>query len=118
MLAATIGEVLTTMAGVPSEPVQRSIAGTALPELAMALSKVRIDPYGPAVSSSIEFVDAIFQGLPSPMTPGLFERIAGQLFDVLTSTDDRQIVQSGLNVVTNVVRKNVEQLLQWYVSRI
>ncbi|KAM0788544.1 hypothetical protein ACM66B_001672 [Microbotryomycetes sp. NB124-2] len=113
MLAATIGQVMTTVASLSTSAVQSALLSTILPELNLALAKFEIDPYGTAVSSAVEFVDAIFSGLQAPMGPGLFAAVASHLFNVLTVTDDRQVIQSGLNVITNVVRKDVQQLLDW-----
>ncbi|KAK4058553.1 hypothetical protein OIO90_000715 [Microbotryomycetes sp. JL221] len=113
MLAATIGSVLTTIASLATPAINASLTSTILPEINLALARVKIDPYGTAVSSAIEFLDAIFIGLPAPLPRGTLTAVAGPLFDVLTATDDRQVVQSGLNVVTNVVRKDVNQLLDW-----
>nr|KAK4053501.1 hypothetical protein OIV83_001668 [Microbotryomycetes sp. JL201] len=113
MLAATIDQVLSTMASLSTPAIHSALLSTVLPELNLALAKVEIDPYGTAVSSAVEFVDAIFSGVQSPMGQGLFEVVAGHLFRVLTVTDDRQVIQLGLNVVTNVVRKDTQQLLDW-----
>lgn len=66
------------------------------------------------VISSITVINAIFDGRPSPIGPGLFATVGQALFDTLNRTDDDNVLQDGLDCLTYVVRKDVNQLIQWY----
>lgn len=61
-------------------------------------------------------INAILDGRPSPMGDNLFAPIAQALFSTLNRTDDDNVLQDGLECLTYVVRKDVDQLTQWYVA--
>lgn len=61
-------------------------------------------------------INAIFDGRPSPMGDGLFAPIGQALFSTVNRTDDDNVLQDGLECLTYVVRKDVDQLMQWYVA--
>lgn len=71
--------------------------------------------------AALELIDNIFEGCPAPLGEGMFGVVAEGLMQLLVGaeggagTEDRDMIQSGLNVVTSVVRKDVAQLLQWCV---
>lgn len=58
-------------------------------------------------------IGAILDGRPSPLGEGIFKAIGQSMFDTLSRTDDANILQEGLVCLTYVVRKDVDQLMQW-----
>ncbi|ORY73226.1 ARM repeat-containing protein [Leucosporidium creatinivorum] len=113
MLGVSIGEVFSSLSAAPSLAVQHVLLHEALPHLTASMAQIRIDPFSPAAAAAMDIVDSIFDGRPSPMGEGLFAAVAPTLFEVLSVSEDRDIVQTGLNIITSVVRKDVDQLLNW-----
>lgn len=74
---------------------------------------MRYDPFSTRASAAIDIVDSIFSGRKIPLGEGLFSVVAEILFEALGKTEDRDVLQSGLNIITSVVRKDVAQLLNW-----
>lgn len=113
MLGVSIGEVFSALAAAPSPAVQHVLLHEALPSLVASMAQIRIDPFSPAAAAAMDIVDSIFSGRPSPMGEGIFDAVASTLFEVLSVSEDRDILQTGLNIITSVVRKDVDQLLNW-----
>lgn len=116
MLNASIGEVLRTFASIDTPIVLQVLIQTTLPTLSQSIQDLLHDPFSPTASSAVDLVDSVFSGRPSPLGQGLFDAIAGTLFRVMEKTEDRDVVQAELGVIESVVRKDVDQLLQWSVS--
>lgn len=86
-----------------------------LPRLAELLSLTGDDDDSrQQVISSVTVINAIFDGRPTPIGPGLFAAVGQALFDTLNRTDDDNVLQDGLDCLTYVVRKDVDQLIQWH----
>ncbi|SCV67876.1 BQ2448_5487 [Microbotryum intermedium] len=116
ILGVAIGEVFSSFASTPSPIVTNCLQTDALPTLSNILLEVRTDPYSTSAASALELIEAILSGRPSGpehFGPGLFGTVAASLFEVIASTEDRSVTQSGLNIITTVVRKDVGQLLAW-----
>ncbi|KDE03266.1 hypothetical protein MVLG_06259 [Microbotryum lychnidis-dioicae p1A1 Lamole] len=116
ILGVAIGEVFTSLASTPSPIVTNCLQTDALPTLSNILLEIRTDPYSASAASALELIEAILSGRPSGpehFGPGLFDTVAASLFEVISSTEDRSVTQSGLNIITTVVRKDVGQLLAW-----
>ncbi|SCZ96701.1 BZ3500_MvSof-1268-A1-R1_C083g00450 [Microbotryum saponariae] len=116
ILGVAIGEVFTSLASTPSPIVTNCLQTDALPTLSNILLEIRTDPYSASAASALELIEAILSGRPSGpehFGPGLFGTVAASLFEVISSTEDRSVTQSGLNIITTVVRKDVGQLLAW-----
>lgn len=77
------------------------------------MTELQADPLSVRASTAIDITDNIFTHMPSPLLVGSFDKVAGNMFDALNATDDRDVTQSGLNIVTSVIRKDVDQLLNW-----
>lgn len=115
MLTMSIGDMFSGMASASasSPAVLQSLVGDAFPELSATISRVRIDPFGASVVSAVDVLNSIFSGLPTPLGEGVFASVAPAVFEVLAVAEDREMVQSGLSIITSVVRKDVQQLLNW-----
>lgn len=113
LLGSAICEVFDSLSSTASVVVEDSIRNDAFPSLVAAMIQVRHDPYSIPAASAIDIVDALFAGRPAPLAPGWFAAIAPTLFEVVTLTDDRDVLQAGLNILTTTVRKDVTQLLEF-----
>ena len=113
MLGVTIGEVFSALSASSSPAVQHVLLQEALPHLTASMAQIRIDPFSPAAAAAMDIVDSIFSGRPSPIGEGLFAAVASTLFEVLAVAQDRDTTQTGLNIITSVVRKDIDQLLNW-----
>lgn len=115
MLATSIGDVFSGMASAAasSPAVLQSLVSDAFPELTAIVMRVRIDPFGASVVTSVDLLDSVLAGLPTPLGEGVFAAIAPAVFEVLAIAEDREMVQSGLSIITSVVRKDVAHLLNW-----
>jgi len=78
--------------------------------------EIRSDPSSIRAAASLDITSAIFSRFPTPLPHGAFDRVAEIVFEMLAGTEDRDIIQSGLDIVTTVIRKDVDQLLNWCVS--
>ena len=81
--------------------------------MALTMAEIQHDPFSPRAAAAVDIVDSIFDGRTIPMGVGMFNVVAGVLFDVMATTEDREIQQSGLHIITTVIRKDVDQLLEW-----
>lgn len=83
------------------------------------MAEIEQDPFSPRAAAAVEIVDGILLGRPSEggMGEGLFATVAEVLFGVLETTEDREIQQTGLHIITTVVRKDIDQLLHWYALK-
>lgn len=115
LLGSTIADVFASLSASPSPVVQSVLLNEALPALASTMTELRTDPSSIRAASALEITNSIFSRFPSPLPAGAYERVAEILFEVLGATDDRDIIQTGLDVVTTVIRKDVDQLLNWSV---
>lgn len=78
------------------------------------MAEGRSDPSSIRAAAALDICSRIFSRFPTPLPARSFERVAAVLFDLLATTEDRDVTQSGLDVVTTVIRKDVSQLLEWY----
>ncbi|KAK4699259.1 importin-9, partial [Phenoliferia sp. Uapishka_3] len=113
MMGNAVCELFAALSSIATPAAQNCILTEALPTLATVLNHIKGDPFSPQAGAALEIIDSIFDGQPTPLGPGLFDGVAGVLFDILAIAEDRAIVQSGLHVITTVVRKDVNQLLSW-----
>ncbi|GAA5946175.1 hypothetical protein JCM3765_000143 [Sporobolomyces pararoseus] len=113
ILGSAVSDVFGSLSSSTSPPAQNAILNSALPALASIMTELRTDPLSVRASTAIDIADNIFTHMPAPLLPDSFNKIAENLFEALNSTDDRDVTQSGLNIVTSVIRKDVNQLLNW-----
>jgi len=113
ILGSSISDVFGSLSSSTSPIAQEAILNTALPALASTMTEIQTDPLSIRASTAIDITDSIFSHLQTPLPSGAFDRVAENLFGALNATDDRDVTQSGLNIITTVIRKDVEQLLNW-----
>ena len=115
LLGSAICELFETFSAIPTPAVQQILLLEALPALARTMAEIRFDPFSPRAASAMDIVESIFEGQPATLGEGAFATVAGVLFEALGTTEDRDVLQTGLHVITTVVRKDVDQLLNWLV---
>lgn len=80
------------------------------------MNEARDDPASIRAAASVDIASRIFSRFPTPLPAHAFGRVATTLFELLARTEDRDVTQSGLDIITTVIRKDVAQLLDWYVE--
>ncbi|KAG0140386.1 hypothetical protein CROQUDRAFT_674684 [Cronartium quercuum f. sp. fusiforme G11] len=64
-------------------------------------------------ASTVAVIDGVFKGKTMPLSSGMFDAVALGLFQTLAFTDDSDLIQDCLNILTSVVRKGTDQLINW-----
>ncbi|GAA6011372.1 hypothetical protein JCM10207_008317 [Rhodosporidiobolus poonsookiae] len=113
LLGSSISDVFASLSASPSPVVQSSLLNEALPALVSTMLEFRSDPYSVRAAAALDITNSIFSRFPTPLPAGAFAAVAEILFEMLGNTEDRDIIQTGLDVVTTVIRKDVNQLLEW-----
>ncbi|GAA5921433.1 hypothetical protein JCM3775_003046 [Rhodotorula graminis] len=116
LLGSAISDVFASLSSSSSPIVQSSLLDEGLPALVSTMLEIRSDPSSIRAAASLDIASAIFSRFPTPLPRGAFDRVAEVVFEMLAGTDDRDIIQSGLDIVTTVIRKDVDQLLNWRSS--
>ncbi|KAM0754424.1 ARM repeat-containing protein [Meredithblackwellia eburnea MCA 4105] len=111
LLSSSICDLFTALSSVPTPAVQGVILTHALPTLSTVLAEIATDTFSSRASAALDLIDSVFDGQPTPLGAGLFDKVAETLFEAMRVSEDRDVVQSGLRVVTTTVRKDVQQLL-------
>lgn len=114
MLGCAVCELFLSFAAVPSLIVEQNLLHSTLPALALTLTAIRTDPFSAQATAAMDVIDNIFDGRTMPIGDGLFATIAAMAFEVLETTEDRDLIQTGLHIVTTIIRKDVDQLLNWF----
>lgn len=115
MLGCAVCELFLSIAAVHCSVVYENLLHSTLPALALTLTAIRSDLFSAQATAAIDVIDNIFDGRTMPIGKGLFTTIASMVFEVLETTEDRDLIQTGLHIVTTIIRKDVDQLLNWFV---
>ncbi|BGP38381.1 hypothetical protein JCM10449v2_002313 [Rhodotorula kratochvilovae] len=113
LLGSSIADVFSSLSASSSPIVQAALLNEGLPALVSTMTEVRSDPSSIRAAAALDITSAIFSRFSTPLPAGAFARVADILFEMLAGTEDRDIIQTGLDVVTTVIRKDVNQLLDW-----
>lgn len=116
LLSSTLSDLFRTLSSSPSPFTEQSLQQVALPRLAQLLEQEETDETRPFIDAGIVALNAIFDGRPTPLGSGFFSPVAAAVFGVLSRTEDDSVLQEGLECLTFVVRKDVDQLIQWCAS--
>ncbi|BGP14490.1 hypothetical protein JCM10213v2_002439 [Rhodosporidiobolus nylandii] len=113
LLGSSIADIFASLSASHAETVQRALLAEGLPTLVSTMSEFRSDPTSIRPAAALDITNAIFARFPSPLPAGAFDGVASILFEMLAGTEDRDVIQTGLDIVTTVIRKDVDQLLNW-----
>ncbi|KAF8727515.1 ARM repeat-containing protein, partial [Rhizoctonia solani] len=88
----------------------------ALPSLSAALASVSKDETW-VTSSALEIVTGLMRGVQEgQLGQGFFDNLGPALFKAIGETEDREVIQNGIECLTLIVRKDHGQLTQWHDS--
>ncbi|CAE6488834.1 unnamed protein product [Rhizoctonia solani] len=86
----------------------------ALPPLSAALTLVSKDETW-ITSSALEIITGLMRGThEGQLGQGFFENLGPALFKAIGETEDREVIQNGIECLTLIVRKDHAQLTQWH----
>ncbi|CUA67452.1 Importin-9 [Rhizoctonia solani] len=86
----------------------------ALPSLSTALTSVSKDETW-VTSSALEIITGLMRGAhEGQLGQGFFENLGSALFKAIEETEDRDVIQNGIECLTLIVRKDHTQLTQWH----
>ena len=113
LIAASVSDLLAGLAGSPDPSAVNCIATNVLPQLSIAISKHRTDPSSVEAASAVGIVDGVLIGYGNILPPGTFASIAPELLAFLSTSDDRGVIQEGLDALAQCVKKGATQILEW-----
>ncbi|ELU41145.1 importin-9 [Rhizoctonia solani AG-1 IA] len=88
----------------------------ALPSLSAALASVSKDETW-VTSSALEIVTGLMRGVQEgQLGQGFFDNLGPALFKAIGETEDREVIQNGIECLTLIIRKDHGQLTQWHDS--
>ncbi|KAJ1302683.1 hypothetical protein OPQ81_002999 [Rhizoctonia solani] len=88
----------------------------ALPSLSTALASASKDETW-VTSSALEIITGLMRGVhEGQLGQGFFAHLGPALFKSLEETEDRDVIQNGIECLTLIVRKDHTQLAQWHDS--
>lgn len=105
-------ELLSAIACGQSPAAQTSLGADVLPFLAAAL-QANEKSHIPA--AAVDVLDSVLNAAQSPLPANAFQTVAPNLLPLLAVTDDRSIIQSGLDILVQFSRKAWSQVQQWRV---
>lgn len=71
------------------------------------------DETRPQIDSSIVMLNSVLDGRPAPLGQEIVAPILPALFGILQRTEDDSVFQEGLECLTYIIRKDIDQLTQW-----
>ncbi|KAG8898465.1 hypothetical protein FRC00_002797 [Tulasnella sp. 408] len=111
ILLTVLTEVFVAIARCPVPGVYQAIVTVALPSLATAITQATQDQAW-VVTSAIDLATSLMRGAPKgQLGDGFFNLLGPALFTSLLNTEDREVIQNGIECLTLVIRKGCDQLL-------
>ncbi|EMD32596.1 hypothetical protein CERSUDRAFT_161550 [Gelatoporia subvermispora B] len=113
IIISNLTVILEHLAGAEAPGIYENVVKLALPSLSNAiLSSTEYDAW--ISGAAIEVVNGIVQGAPdSGLGAGFFDIIGPSLFEALRKVEDRDVIQSSIECLTSIIRKDVNQVLVW-----
>ncbi|KAG8947886.1 hypothetical protein FRC04_010244 [Tulasnella sp. 424] len=111
ILLSVLTDVFVAIARCPVPGVYQAIVTIALPSLASAITQATQDQSW-IVTSAIDLATSLMRGAPrGQLGDGFFNLLGPALFTCLLNTEDREVIQNGIECLTLVIRKGCDQLL-------
>ncbi|KAI0789448.1 ARM repeat-containing protein [Abortiporus biennis] len=108
-----LSDILQSITASPAPGIYQVVVQKSLGTLSQAIGNTPKQESWIA-SAGIELVSAIVEGAPASENGGLGEGFFGQigqsLFKCLRETEDRDVIQNGINLLTLIIRKDLSQL--------
>ncbi|TDL19426.1 ARM repeat-containing protein [Rickenella mellea] len=107
-------DILSSLASSPGEGVYQIVVTQSLPPLCNAI--VNANPNDSWITSSaVDLIGSLVRGAPEAgLGEGFFGTLAPSLFKCLREAEDRDVLQNGVQCLTWIIRKDVQQLLAWH----
>ncbi|KAG8901625.1 hypothetical protein FRB99_005185 [Tulasnella sp. 403] len=113
ILLSVLNDIFIAVAKSPVPGVYQAIVTTTLPLLADAVSRASASEAWVS-SSAIDLATSLMRGVPKgQLGEGFFALLGPALFACLTATEDRDVIQNGIECLTLVIRKGCDQLLSF-----
>ncbi|TIC67003.1 ARM repeat-containing protein [Wallemia mellicola] len=64
-------------------------------------------------SSALQLINSIVGARAQGLEPGVLDSTCPALFSILEASDDRSLVQDGIELLTTFIRKDIQGLLEW-----
>ncbi|KAG0255861.1 hypothetical protein DFQ27_006018 [Actinomortierella ambigua] len=109
LISADIMDLFDSLAANPF--IHPALSARSMPPLVSMISTE--NPDKAMVSCAIDLVKGLLQGASSPLPPHYIDQFFRALMSVLLTTDDRDILQSGQELLTIAVQKDVAQIANW-----
>lgn len=116
LLSATLADLFRSFAASPVAHISYILSQVVLPKIAEMLCMPENDKTRPQIDTSIVMLNSILNGHPGPFGNALIDPILPALFSILRNTEDDSVLQEGLECLTYIVRKDIDQLIRWYFS--
>ncbi|KAG0235968.1 hypothetical protein BGW42_004423 [Actinomortierella wolfii] len=109
LISADIMDLFDTLAASPH--IHPALNARAMPALVNVISTE--NPDNASISSAIDLVKGLLKGASSPLPPHYVDQFFPAVMAVLLTTDDRDILQSGQELLTIAIQKDVAQIANW-----
>lgn len=109
-ISFAVADLLAAIAASQTPAAQSALQSQILPRLKAC---VEADRSSHLPSAAVDVLDTVLTGAKAPLPPHAFDLIASALLPLLHETDDRGIIQSGLNVVIQLCKKAWDQVQTW-----
>lgn len=116
LLSSALCDLFRSLSQSSEAGVYKALVSSALPELSRIITVPETEATRSQIGAAMTILNSIFDGRPSPLGQGFFAAAADALFTAMARTEDDGVLQEGLECLTFVVRKDVQQLLQWYAQ--
>ncbi|KIO31746.1 polysaccharide lyase family 8 protein [Tulasnella calospora MUT 4182] len=117
ILLSVLTDVFVAIARCPVPGVYQAIVTIALPSLASAITQATQDQSW-IVTSAIDLATSLMRGAPKgQLGDGFFNLLGPALFTCLLNTEDREVIQNGIECLTLVIRKGCDQLLAFVMPQ-
>ncbi|KAJ2515298.1 hypothetical protein H4217_005258 [Coemansia sp. RSA 1939] len=111
LLTSIVIDIVEDMAG--NSHASEAFTRHALPIIGAAITQ---GTDGMVVSSAIDLLAGLVKGGPSPMPEGYTDAIFPSLMQVLSTSSDSEVLQSGQSCLKYFVQKDAERICRWHDS--
>ncbi|KAJ1724296.1 hypothetical protein LPJ53_001448 [Coemansia erecta] len=108
ILTSIVIDIVEDMAGNPQ--ACEALAQRALPVIGSAMTQ---NTDGSVIASGIDLLSGLIKGSPSPLPQGYTESVFPALMQVLSSTTDSEVLQSGQTCLRYFIQKDAQHIAQW-----
>ncbi|PPQ99515.1 hypothetical protein CVT24_005305 [Panaeolus cyanescens] len=113
LFLSILTDIMENLASSPAPGIYQTVVKHALPPLTNVIQSTS-EKESWISSAAIDLISSLVKGSPdSGLGDGFFGLLASSLFSLLNQTADRDVVQSGITLLTLIIRKDCNQILSW-----